>query len=449
MTCHDIFFENSEVSVITKREYASRRSGLINMMEPNSIAIVASAPVRVRSKDTFYPYKQDTTFSYLSGFPEPQSVLVLIPSRSQGQFVIFCQEKDQMREIWDGFLYGPSGACDHFEADDAFPITDIDDILPGMLEGKDRVYYGIGKDTEFDNRLMGWVNEIRARRRRGAIPPGEFIDIDHFVNEMRLIKTSVELKIMKNAAAITASAHRRAMRVVRPGMYEYQLQAEIEHEFLYQGATCPAYTTIVGGGKNSCVLHYIKNQDLLADGDLVLVDAGCEYYNYCADITRTFPVNGRFTRPQASIYEVVLEAQAEAIKSIAPGKPYNTANNVTIKTITQGLVDLGILSGDVDDLIGRGSYRDFYMHQSGHWLGMDVHDVGDYRLDQIWRDYEAGMVVTVEPGIYIAPDNLSVEEKWRGISVRIEDNVVLTRDGCEHLNENVPKCRVEIEKLMI
>ena len=209
---------------------------------------------------------------------------------------------------------------------------------------------------------------------------------------------------MKNAAAITASAHRRAMRVIRPGMYEYQLQAEIEHEFLYQGATCPAYTTIVGGGKNACVLHYIKNQDLLVDGDLVLVDAGCEYYNYCADITRTFPVNGRFTRPQASIYEVVLEAQAEAIKSIAPGKPYNTANDVTIKTITQGLVDLGILSGDVDDLIGRGSYRDFYMHQSGHWLGMDVHDVGDYRLDQIWRDYEAGMVVTVEPGIYIAPD---------------------------------------------
>ncbi|MAJ80792.1 MAG: Xaa-Pro aminopeptidase [Porticoccaceae bacterium] len=435
--------------MITKKEYASRRSGLINMMEPRSIAIVASGPKRVRSKDTFYAYKQDTTFSYLSGFPEPQSVLVLIPDRKQGQFILFCQEKDRSREIWDGSLHGPEGACHYFEADDAFPITDIDDILPGMLEGRDRVYYGIGKDTEFDNRLMGWVNDIRARRRKGAMPPGEFIDIDHFVNEMRLIKTSIELKLMKNASSISASAHRRAMRVARPGMYEYQLQAEIEHEFLYQGATSPAYTTIVGGGKNACVLHYIKNQDLLLDGDLVLVDAGCEYRNYCADITRTFPVNGRFTESQASIYDIVLEAQTEAIKSLAPGKPYNTANDVTIKTITQGLVDLGILSGDVSDLIEIGSYRDFYMHQSGHWLGMDVHDVGDYRLDQIWRDYEAGMVVTVEPGIYISPDNLSVAEKWRGIGVRIEDNVVLTRNGCECLTDSVPKRRVEIEKLMI
>jgi Xaa-Pro aminopeptidase len=434
--------------MITPKEYKSRRKDLMAVMEPNSIAVIAAAPHRLRSKDTHFPYKQDTTFSYLSGFPEAHAVIVLIPGRSQGEFILFCREKDRLRETWDGFLYGPEGARDEFSADDAFPISDIDDILPGMLEGRDRVYFGIGKDADFDKQLMGWINNIREQRGRGAIPPGEFVDLDHFVNEMRLIKTSSEMKLLRRAGTISAAAHRRAMRVATPGLYEYQVQAEIEYEFMMQGASAPAYTTIVGSGKNGCVLHYIENSHKLSDGDLVLIDAGCEYQDYAADITRTFPVNGRFSSPQAAIYDVVLAAHTEAVAAIEPGVPYNVANDTTVRVITQGLVDLGILNGQVDELIAEDAHRDFYMHNSGHWLGMDVHDVGDYKIDKRWRDYEAGMVLTVEPGIYIAPDNVEVDEKWRGLAVRIEDDVVVTRKGCEQFTADVPKQRSEIEKLM-
>ncbi|MDE0841839.1 MAG: Xaa-Pro aminopeptidase [Porticoccaceae bacterium] len=434
--------------MITIKEYAARRRDLMSMMEPNSIAVVASAPERVRSKDTFYAYKQDTTFSYLSGFPEPSAVMVLIPGREQGEYVMFCREKDRLKETWDGFLNGPEGARSDYAADDAFPIADVDEILPGLLEGRGRVYYDIGKDAEFDKHLMGWINNIRDQRRRGAIPPGEFVDLGYFVNEMRLLKSATEIKLMRRAGAISASAHRRAMCASKPGLYEYQLQAQIECEFMLQGATGPAYTSIVGGGKNGCILHYIENRSCLADGDLVLIDAGCEYLDYAADITRTFPVNGRFSAAQAAIYDIVLAAQSEAFKSIAPGIAYNCANEATIRVITQGLVDLNILDGDVDELIARGAHRDFYMHNSGHWLGMDVHDVGDYKVDKSWRDCEAGMVLTVEPGIYIAPDNYNVAEKWRGLAVRIEDDVVITRNGCEQITADVPKERAEIERLM-
>ena len=391
--------------MITNKEYSARRKELMSLMHSNSIAIISAAPEKVRSRDTHYPYKQNVNLSYLCGFPEPESVLVLIPGRSQGEMVLFCRDKDPLRETWDGYREGPEGAVSNFGADDAFPIADIDDILPNLIEGKDRLYYAIGKDPEFDRHLMDWVNHVRNQRGNGALPPGEFVDLDHFINEMRLFKTAGELKIMRKAAEISVSAHSRAMKASKPGLFEYQLQAEIEHEFAVHGSAGAAYTSIVGGGKNGCILHYIENRDALKDGDLVLIDAGCEYQNYAADITRTFPVNGKFSDEQAAIYDIVLQAQTDAIAVIGPGIEYNKTNEATVLAITQGLVDLGILHGDVDELIASEAHREFYMHGAGHWLGMDVHDVGDYKIDGQWRVYEPGMVVTIEPGIYIAPGN--------------------------------------------
>ena len=420
----------------------------MSQMHKNSIAIISSAPEKIRSRDTHYPYKQNVNLSYLCGFPEPESVLVLIPGRENGETVLFCRDKDPLRETWDGYREGPEGAVKNFGADDAFPISDIDDILPNLIEGKDRLYYAIGKDPEFDKHLMDWINHVRSQRGNGALPPGEFVDLDHFINEMRLFKTAGEVKIMRKAGEISAKAHVRAMKASRPGVFEYQLQAEIEHEFAMSGSVGPAYSSIVGGGKNGCVLHYVENKDPLRDGDLVLIDAGCEYQNYAADITRTFPVNGKFSVEQAAIYDVVLKAQADAIAMIGPGIEYNKTNEATIRTITQGLVDLGLLQGDVDELIANEAHREFYMHGAGHWLGMDVHDVGDYKIDGQWRVYEPGMVVTIEPGIYIAPGSPNIDEKWHGIAVRIEDDIVVTKDGNENLTSAVPKERNEIEALM-
>jgi Xaa-Pro aminopeptidase len=432
----------------TNKEYAARRKDLMLQMHKNSIAIISSAPEKIRSRDTHYPYKQNVNLSYLCGFPEPESVLVLIPGRENGETVLFCRDKDPLRETWDGYREGPDGAVKNFGADDAFPISDIDDILPNLIEGKDRLYYAIGKDPEFDKHLMDWINHVRSQRGNGALPPGEFVDLDHFINEMRLFKTAGEVKIMRKAGEISAKAHVRAMKASRPGVFEYQLQAEIEHEFAMSGSVGPAYSSIVGGGKNGCVLHYVENKDPLRDGDLVLIDAGCEYQNYAADITRTFPVNGKFSVEQAAIYDVVLKAQADAIAMIGPGIEYNKTNEATIRTITQGLVDLGLLQGDVDELIANEAHREFYMHGAGHWLGMDVHDVGDYKIEGQWRVYEPGMVVTIEPGIYIAPGSPNIDEKWHGIAVRIEDDIVVTKDGNENLTSAVPKERNEIEALM-
>ena len=434
--------------MITNKEYSARRKELMSLMHSNSIAIISAAPEKVRSRDTHYPYKQNVNLSYLCGFPEPESVLVLIPGRAQGEMVLFCRDKDPLRETWDGYREGPEGAVSNFGADDAFPIADIDDILPNLIEGKDRLYYAIGKDQEFDRNLMDWVNHVRNQRGNGALPPGEFVDLDHFINEMRLFKTAGELKIMRKAAEISVSAHSRAMKASKPGLFEYQLQAEIEHEFAVHGSAGAAYTSIVGGGKNGCILHYIENRDALKGGDLVLIDAGCEYQNYAADITRTFPVNGKFSDEQAAIYDIVLQAQTDAIAVISPGIEYNKTNEATVLAITQGLVDLGILHGDVDELIASEAHREFYMHGAGHWLGMDVHDVGDYKIDGQWRVYEPGMVVTIEPGIYIAPGNPNVDKKWHGIAVRIEDDIVVTKDGNENITAGVPKKRDQIEALM-
>jgi len=434
--------------MISSNEFARRRKELMAMIGKDAIAIVPAAPERTRSRDTFYPYRQDSDFHYLCGFPEPEAVLALIPGRAQGQFVLFCRERDRERETWDGYRAGPEGACEQYGADDAFPITDMDEILPGLLEGKAKVYSAIGKDKEFDQHLMEWVNSIRAKARTGAVPPGEFVDLDHLLHENRLFKKPAELKLMRKAAKISAEAHCRAMRASKPGLNEYQLQAEIEHTFAMEGASFPAYTSIVGGGDNACILHYVENNQLLKDGDLVLIDAGCEYQHYAADITRTFPVNGRFSPEQKAIYELVLKAQLAGIEAARAGNHWDAPHQATVAVITAGLVKLGLLKGSVKKLIATGAYSEFYMHRAGHWLGMDVHDVGDYKVDGEWRLLEPGMVMTIEPGIYIAPDHKKVAKKWRGIGVRIEDDVAITRKGTEVLTADVPKTVDEIEALM-
>ena len=433
---------------ISKTEFARRRKNVIGLMEPNSIAIIPSARDQVRSRDTEFPFRQDSDFYYLTGFEEPDAVLVLVPGRRHGQFVMFCRERDATMELWHGYRAGPEGACEKYQADDAFPVGDIDDILPGLLEGRDRVYYSMGRVADFDRRIMGWVNSIRDQVRTGAVPPGEFIDLDHMLHDLRLIKSAAELRLMRQAGAITARAHQRAMQFCRPGVYEYQLEAELQHEFAMAGARHPAYNSIVGGGRNACVLHYVENRDKLKDGDLVLIDAGCEYQYYAADVTRTFPVNGKFSKEQRAIYDIVLKSQLAAIDAVRPGNHWNESHDATVKVITEGLVKLGLLKGRVSTLIKNEAYKDFYMHRAGHWLGLDVHDVGDYRVDDEWRLLEPGMVLTVEPGIYIAPDNKKVPAKWRGIGVRIEDDVAVTADGNEVLTAGLPKTADDIEAIM-
>ena len=335
-----------------------------------------------------------------------------------------------------------------YGADDAFPINDIDDILPGLVEGRERVYYDLGRDAAFDSRLMGWINTIRERVRTGAQPPGEFVALSHLLHDMRLFKSKAEADLMRQAAQISAGAHVRAMQAVRPGMYEYQLEAEYLHEFMRHGARSPAYPSIVGGGANGCILHYIENSAPLKDGDLVLVDAGCELHNYASDITRTFPVNGKFSGEQRALYELVLASQYAAIEATHTGNHWNVPHETVVRILTEGLVDLGLLAGHVDDLIEEQSYQRFFMHRTGHWLGLDVHDVGDYRIGGEWRQLEPGMTLTVEPGLYIAPDDDTVEDRWRGIGIRIEDDVLVTKEGCDVLTRDVPKNIDDIEALM-
>ncbi|MCQ4278374.1 Xaa-Pro aminopeptidase [Pseudomonas stutzeri] len=433
---------------IPRTEYVRRRKALMAEMEPNSIAILPAAPMYIRNRDVEHIYRQDSDFQYLSGFPEPEAVIALIPGREHGEYVLFCRERDPARELWDGLRAGQDGAITEYGADDAFPIGDIDDILPGLIEGRSRVYYAIGSNQEFDHRLMEWINTIRSKARQGAQPPNEFVALDHLLHDLRLYKSANEMKVMMQAAEISARAHIRAMQASRAGLYEYHLEAELDYEFRKGGAKMPAYGSIVAAGKNACILHYRENDALLKDGDLVLIDAGCEIDCYASDITRTFPVNGRFSPEQKAIYELVLAANEEAFKHIAPGKHWNEAHEATVRVITAGLVELGLLNGDVGELIADEAYKPFYMHRAGHWLGMDVHDVGDYKVGGEWRVLEPGMAMTVEPGIYVAVDNMDVAKKWRGIGVRIEDDVVVTRHGCEILTNGVPKTVAEIEALM-
>lgn len=433
---------------ISQQEFARRRRELMEHMEENSIAIISAAPERTRNRDVEHAYRQDSDFWYLSGFPEPDAVMAIIPGREHGEFVLFCRDRDRTMETWHGYRAGPEGAVTKHGADDAFPISDIDEILPGLIEGRDRVYHDLGRDPDFDRRIMGWVNAIRAQIRTGAHPPGEFLALTHLLHDQRLYKSAGEIKLMRRAAEISAAAHVRGMQSVAPGMYEYQLEAEYIHEFMRSGARFTAYPSIVGGGKNGCILHYIDNSEKLKSGDLVLVDAGCEYEVYASDITRTYPVNGVFSAEQKALYQLVLDSQHAAIAEIKPGNHWNAPHEAAVHVLAAGMSELGLLAGSVEDIIESESYRRFFMHRTGHWIGLDVHDVGDYKVHDAWRVLEPGMAMTVEPGIYIAPDDETVAAKWRGIGIRIEDDVVVTRSGYDVLTSAVPKEVADIELLM-
>ena len=433
---------------ISKKEFLRRRKELMAQLEPNSIAIVAAASVSLRNGDAEYLYRQNSDFYYLTGLAEPDSILVLAPGREHGEHLLFCQEKDPEKELWNGKICGPEQAKIKLNMDDAFPITDVDEIIPGLIEGRERVYFAMGKDSLFDQQVMDWVKVLRSKVRSGVHPPGEFMVLDHLLHEMRLFKSAAEIKIMQEAAAISVLGHKRAMQICRPGMKEYQLEAELLHQFTSAGSRAPAYNSIVAGGANACILHYVENDAELKEGDLVLIDAGCELGHYAADITRTFPVSGYFSSEQKVLYEIVLESQLKAINAVKPGNHWDDPHKITVQVITQGLVDLGLLKGEVKELIETNAYKDFYMHRAGHWIGMDVHDVGDYKIDDKWRLLEPGMVTTVEPGIYVAANNTKVAKKWRGIGIRIEDDILVTKTGHKELSSGLPKRVDDIEAFM-
>jgi Xaa-Pro aminopeptidase len=434
------------MSTATQTEFTRRRKQLMRTMGREAIAVLPSAPVRQRNNDVEYNYRQDSDFHSLTGFDEPESVAVLVPGRPQGEYILFVRDRNPEREIWDGRRAGPDGAVSNYGADDAFPITDMDEILPGLLESRARVYHTMGVYAEFDQRVMGWVNTLRSQARAGRHPPQEFAALDHVLHDMRLFKSKAEVALMRRSGRIAARAHVRAMQFAQPGVTEYQVMAELLHEFHSHNADI-SYHPIVGGGANSCVLHYRDNNQLLNDGDLLLIDAGCEYDFYASDITRTFPVNGRYTPEQRAVYEIVLAAQQAAFAEIYPGNHWNAPHDAAVRATTQGLVKLGLLKGRVPQLIKEGAYKAYFMHRTGHWLGMDVHDVGDYKVGDEWRVFEPGMAMTVEPGVYIAAGSKAPKRFWN-TGIRIEDDVVVTAKGHEILTSDVPRDADEIERLM-
>jgi Xaa-Pro aminopeptidase len=425
--------------------FKARRERLARAMGAG-VAIVPTAPERIRNRDASYPYRFDSYFYYLTGFTEPESVLVVIGGEAP-RSILFCRPRNEEREIWDGLRYGPEAAREAFEMDEAFPIEALDEQVPALLGDRERLYFSLGADAQWDARVTGWLNTVRMRSRSGVRAPAEVVDLRSILDEMRLVKDAHELATMRRAAAISASAHRRAMRVARPGLHEYEIEAELMHEFLRHGAQAPAYTSIVAAGANACVLHYISNRALLRPNELLLVDAGCELDGYASDITRTFPVSGRFEGAQKSLYELVLAAQADAIAAVAPGKGFSDPHDAAVRTLAQGMIDLGLLQGSLDSVIETGAYRRFYMHRTGHWLGLDVHDAGEYGAEGRWKPLASGMVLTVEPGIYVRPGE-GVPDAFCNIGIRIEDDVLVTPEGCEVLTAAAPKSIAEIEAVM-
>ena len=431
---------------MNSKEFARRRRQLMRMVGAGGIAILPAAPVRTRSRDVEYRYRQDSDFYYLTGFAEPEAVAVLVPGRASGEFLLFCRDRNPAKEQWDGSRAGQDGAIRDYGADDAFPIDDIDEILPGIMEPCSRVYYTMGMYSEFDTRIADWVNSLRSGLSRGMHTPQEFVALDHLLHDMRLYKSRAEIAAMRRSAKVAVHAHKRAMQITRPGMLEYEIEAEFRHEFRRNNAWV-SYSPIVGGGANACTLHYVENQAPLMDGDLLLIDAGCELDYYASDITRTFPVNGRFSPEQLAVYEIVLEAQLAAIDKIVAGNHWNEPHDAAVRVITKGLRKLGLIEGSLPRLIKDGGYREFYMHRTGHWIGMDVHDVGDYKVADEWRVLETGMVTTVEPGIYIS-NKRSVPKAFRNIGVRIEDDVAITSKGADVLSKGLVKAPDDIEALM-
>ncbi len=423
--------------MIVPAEFARRRRELMRMAGENAALVVAAAPRRMRNADAAWPYRQDSDFHYLTGFPEPDAVLALLPGRGKGEVVLFCRERDPGRERVDGARVGPENAVARYGVDDAFPVEDIDDILPGMLEGRARLYCHFGRENEFDAQLLRWLRRLRAARGGGVVPR-EFVALGHLLHELRLYKSPAELALMRRAAKIAIEAQRAALRAARPGAAEYEVEAALLHAIRARGAV-PSYPPTVAGGANACVLHYTDSRGRLGLGDLLLIDAGAEMECYASDITRTWPVGGKFSREQRALYEMTLEAQSAAIDAARAGRPFTAAHDAATRVVVQGLCALELLRGGVRGALKSKEYLRFFPHKTGHWIGLDVHDVGDYRIDDEPRMLEAGMVVTVEPGVYIPPDDTSVPAKWRGIGIRIEDDVAITVHGNEVLTEGLPK----------
>ena len=429
-------------------QYLARRTRLASKMN-SGVAVIPTAPERLRNRDAHYPYRFDSYFYYLTGFMEPEAVLVIVAAseKAPARHILFCRDKDVEREIWDGFRYGPLLARETFGLDEAYAIAQLDDLLPKLLADQPVVYSTIGHDPAWEQRIAGWINTVRAQSRSGVSAPHEISDYRTILDEMRLIKDTHELQTMRRAAGISAQAHCVAMQATKPGRFEYEIEAELLHVFRRHGAQAPAYTSIVAGGANACILHYIDNSAQLNAGDLLLIDAGCELDGYAADITRTFPVNGRYTPAQKDIYELVLAAQQAAIDRARPGSSWNDPHQAALNVLAQGFVDFGLCQGSVDAVLESEDYKRFYMHRTGHWLGMDVHDAGEYKQRGEWRTLQAGMTLTVEPGCYIRPAE-NVPQAFWNIGVRIEDDVLVTSEGNEILTAGVPKTVNEIEELM-
>ena len=425
--------------------YLRRRATLAQKIG-HGVAILPTAPERTRNRDAHYPYRYDSYFYHLTGFTEPEAVMVIVAG-NKPRNLLFCREKNAEREIWDGFRHGPVAAKDAFGFDETYPIDQIDKRMPDLLADQPAVYAHLGGDGAWDARVLGWVNEVRSRARTGVAAPRDIADVHTLLDELRLIKDADELNTMRRAAEISTGAHVRAMRAARAGGTEYQIEAELLHEFRRHGAQSPAYTSIVASGANACVLHYVSNDAPLKDGDLLLIDAGCELDGYASDITRTFPVNGRFSGAQKAVYELVLAAQAAAIAEVRAGNTWNAPHDAAVKVLAQGFIDLKLLGGSLQEALEKETYRQFYMHRTGHWLGLDVHDAGDYKRDGQWRTLQPGMVLTVEPGCYIRPA-AGVPEAFANIGVRIEDDVVVTDAGCEILTRAAPKSVRDIEAVM-
>ena len=434
-------------TIVELDEYAARRARLMQAMGPDGVAIVPAAREVIRARDSHYRFRQDSDFRYLTGFPEPDAIAVLAPGRPEGEYLLFVRPRDPAREIWDGYRAGPEGGTQKYRADQSFNISEFAGMLASLLSGRERVYFTLGEHPQLDPQITAAVREIREVSRRGAVAPSEFVALEGTLHEQRLIKTTAELKLVQHACTVSARGHVRAMKFAKPGRFEYQLAAEIHHEFELEGME-PGYGSIVGTGANACILHYVENNAPLKDGDLVLIDAGGEHQGYTADITRCFPANGKFSGPQKAVYDVVLAAQKAATAELKPGNSSARAHEVATRVLTEGLVSLGLLKGNVDTLIKEDKQKRFFMHGTGHWLGMDVHDVGRYKLKGEPRPFAAGMVMTVEPGLYIAPGSDGIDPKFWGIGIRIEDDVLVTEQGPRVLTGGVPKDTGEIEALM-
>lgn len=432
--------------MIEPRHYIDRRKSLMQAMGAG-VAVIPTAPEAARNRDSHYPYRSDSYFYYLTGFTEPEAVLLLVAGE-QPKSILFCRDKDMEREIWDGFRHGPEGAQARFGFDEAYSITRLDELAPRFLANQPRLFHAFGAEATWDNRLAGWLNQLRAQSRSGVSAPSEMVDPRAWLDEMRLIKSEQELDVMRRAAKISVEAHKQAMQVTRPGMMEYEIEAALLHQFYRHGSRAPAYSSIVAGGANACVLHYVENNQRLHDGELLLIDAGCELECYASDITRTFPVNGRFSAAQRDIYELVLAAQQAAIDNVRPGCHWNEPHEAALDVLIRGFIDFGLCKGSPESVLESGDYRRFYMHRTGHWLGLDVHDAGEYKqADGNWRTLQPGMTLTVEPGCYIRPAD-DVPKAFWNIGVRIEDDALVTAQGCELLTADAPKTVAEIESLM-